>query len=154
MINECKENINKFTPYLLHGVTGSGKTEVYMQLINEVLNKNKTALVLVPEISLTPIIINRFQNRFGNKIAILHSGLSNGEKYDEWRKIINEEVSIVIGARSAAFAPLKNIGIIIVDEEHSDSYKQENNPKYDAKDILIHRAKITSAQLFLVVLLH
>lgn len=141
VITECKKNINSFTPYLLHGVTGSGKTEVYMQLINEVLNNKKTALVLVPEISLTPIIIQRFQKRFGNEIAILHSGLSNGEKFDEWRKIVNGEVKIVIGARSAAFAPLKNLGIIIVDEEHSDSYKQENNPKYDAKDVLLYRAR-------------
>lgn len=141
VIKECKNSMCKFTPYLLHGVTGSGKTEVYMQLIDVAINLKKEALVLVPEISLTPMIVEKFQKRFGDKIAILHSGLSNGEKYDEWRKIIKGEVSIVIGARSATFAPLKNIGIIIVDEEHSDSYKQENNPKYDVHDILINRAK-------------
>ena len=141
VVNECKNNINIFTPYLLYGVTGSGKTEVYMQLIDEVIKQKKEALVLVPEISLTPVIVDKFQRRFGNKIAILHSGLSDGEKYDEWRKIMRGEVSIVIGARSAAFAPLTNLGIIIVDEEHSDSYKQENNPKYDTHDILLYRAK-------------
>ena len=141
VVNECKNNINTFTPYLLYGVTGSGKTEVYMQLIDEVIKQNKEALVLVPEISLTPVIVDKFQKRFGDKIAILHSGLSDGEKYDEWRKIMRGEVSIVIGARSAAFAPLTNLGIIIVDEEHSDSYKQENNPKYDTHDILLFRAK-------------
>ena len=141
VVNECKNNINTFTPYLLYGVTGSGKTEVYMQLIDEVIKQNKEALVLVPEISLTPVIVDKFEKRFGNKIAILHSGLSDGEKFDEWRKIMRGEVSIVIGARSAAFAPLTNLGIIIVDEEHSDSYKQENNPKYDTHDILLFRAK-------------
>lgn len=141
VFNECKKNINKFMPYLLYGVTGSGKTEVYIKLIDEVIKKGKEALVLVPEISLTPVIVSKFQRHFGDKIAILHSGLSDGEKYDEWRKIVRGEVSIVIGARSAAFAYLKKIGIIIVDEEHSDSYKQENNPKYDVHDILLFRAK-------------
>lgn len=141
VINNIKEKYNEFYPVLLHGVTGSGKTEVYMQLINDVIKKGKTALVLVPEISLTPMMVDRFKSRFGSKIAILHSGLSNGEKYDEWRKIKRGEVKIVIGARSAAFAPLLNIGIIVVDEEHSDSYKQENNPKYYVHDILIARAR-------------
>ncbi|MDD3340926.1 MAG: primosomal protein N' [Bacilli bacterium] len=130
-----------FQPYLLHGVTGSGKTEVYMHLIEKVLEKGKEALVLVPEISLTPQFVEVFENRFGNEIAILHSRLSNGEKYDEWRKITNKEVSIVIGARSAVFAPFENLGIIILDEEHSSSYKQENQPKYHAIDIALHRAK-------------
>lgn len=141
VFDECKNNINNFTPYLLYGVTGSGKTEVYIKLIDEVLAMQKEALVLVPEISLTPVIVAKFQRHFGSRIAILHSGLSDPEKYDEWRKIVRGEVSIVIGARSAAFAPLKKLGIIIVDEEHSDSYKQENNPKYDVHDVLLFRAK-------------
>ena len=136
-----KIDLNKFTPYLLHGVTGSGKTEVYMQLIKKVINNKKQALVLVPEISLTPQLVETFKKRFGNNIAILHSRLSNGEKYDEWRKIEREEVDIVIGARSASFAPLTNLGIIIIDEEHSNTYKQENNPRYSAIDVLIYRAK-------------
>ena len=106
-------NSNGFKPYLLHGVTGSGKTEVYMRLIEDILNKNKTAILLVPEISLTPQLTEKFLRRFNDSIAILHSGLSNGEKYDEWRRIERGEVSIVIGARSAIFAPLSNLGIII-----------------------------------------
>lgn len=133
--------LDKFKPYLLHGVTGSGKTEVYMHLIEKVLKENKEAIVLVPEISLTPQLVNIFRKRFGNDIAILHSGLSNGEKYDEWRKIERKEVKVAIGARSAIFAPFTNLGIIIIDEEHSSTYKQENNPKYSAIDIALWRAK-------------
>lgn len=131
----------QFHPFLLHGVTGSGKTEVYMRLIEQVLIDKKSAIVLVPEISLTPQLVSTFQKRFGNLIAILHSRLSAGEKYDEWRKIARKEVSIVIGARSAIFAPLENIGMIIVDEEHTATYKQENNPKYSAIDIALKRGK-------------
>ena len=130
-----------FKPYLLYGVTGSGKTLVYIKLIEEVLKKGKEAILLVPEISLTPQVTEIFKKRFGKVVAILHSSLSNGEKYDEWRKIERKEVSIVIGARSAIFAPFTNLGIIIVDEEHSDTYKQENNPKYNAIDIALKRAK-------------
>lgn len=127
--------------YLLHGVTGSGKTEVYMEMIDYYLRLGKTSIVLVPEISLTPQMVNRFQRRFGNKIAAIHSALSDGEKYDEWRRISRGEASIVIGARSAIFAPLENIGIIIVDEEHSDSYKQSDpSPRYSAKDVAILRS--------------
>ena len=136
-----KIDLNNFKPYLLHGVTGSGKTEVYMNLIKKVINLNKQALVLVPEISLTPQLVETFKKRFGNNIAILHSHLSNGEKYDEWRKVERKEVNIVIGARSAVFAPLTNLGIIIIDEEHSNTYKQENNPRYNAIDIGLYRAK-------------
>lgn len=128
--------------YLLYGVTGSGKTEVYMELIEKVLGMGKTSIVLVPEISLTPQMVKRFQSRFGDKIAALHSALSDGEKYDEWRRIVRGEASIVIGARSAIFAPLTNIGLVIIDEEHSDSYKQsDSNPKYSAKDIAILRGE-------------
>ena len=131
----------QFSPFLLHGVTGSGKTEVYMRLIEHVIQKGKEAIVLVPEISLTPQMVERFRNRFGNQIAILHSRLSLGEKYDEWRKIERREVSIVIGARSAIFAPFTNLGMIIIDEEHSTTYKQENMPKYHAIDMALYRAK-------------
>ncbi len=138
VINQIKFN---YQPYLLHGVTGSGKTEVYIRLIEEVLKENKKAIILLPEISLTPQFLNRFQKRFGSKIAVLHSKLSSGEKYDEWRKINKGEADIVIGARSAVFAPFKNIGIIILDEEHSTTYKQENNPNYNAVDIALTRAK-------------
>ncbi len=125
----------------MHGVTGSGKTEIYMQVIDEVIRKKQTAIVLVPEISLTPQFVHNFKSRFGRAVAVLHSGLSDGERYDEWRKIVRDEVSIVIGARSAVFAPLKNLGIIIIDEEHSESYKQENNPRYHAIDIAEFRAE-------------
>ena len=133
---------NNSNTYLIHGVTGSGKTEVYMSIIEHYLSLGKNCIVLVPEISLTPQMVNRFQNRFGDKIAAIHSALSDGEKYDEWRRIYRGEASIVIGARSAIFAPLKNIGVIIIDEEHSDSYKQSDpNPRYSAKDIALIRGK-------------
>ena len=132
---------------LLYGVTGSGKTEVYMELIEHARKENKSSIVLVPEISLTPQMVNRFVSRFGNKIAVLHSSLSDGEKYDEYRKIARREVDIVIGARSAIFAPLENIGVIIIDEEHSTTYKQENNPKYNTIDVAIERCKNHNAKL-------
>ena len=141
--------LNESQTYLLHGVTGSGKTEVYIKLIEKVLLQDKTAIVLVPEISLTPQMVNRFSEVFGNKIAALHSALSEGEKYDEWRRINRGEVSIVIGARSAVFAPLNNIGIIIIDEEHSDSYKQDNNPRYDARQIAILRSKTNNCPVLM-----
>ena len=128
--------------YLLYGVTGSGKTEVYMEIIDYYLKLGKSSIVLVPEISLTPQMVMRFQQRFGDKIAAIHSGLSDGEKYDEWRRIYRGEASIVIGARSAIFAPLNNIGVIIIDEEHSDSYKQSDPaPRYHARDVALLRAK-------------
>ena len=133
---------------LLHGITGSGKTEIYMHLIKEQLDKKKTAIVLVPEISLTPQMISRFTKHFTN-IAVLHSGLSDSEKYDEYRKIKRKEVDIVIGARSAIFAPLENIGVIIIDEEQSQSYKQESNPKYNAIDVAIKRGKYHNAKVIL-----
>lgn len=136
-------------PFLLEGVTGSGKTEVYLQVIQEALSRGKTAIMLVPEISLTPQVTNRFISRFGKKVAILHSGLSNGEKYDEWRKVERGEAQVVVGARSAIFAPLKNIGAIIVDEEHEASYKQDSNPRYHARDVALLRAKYNQAVLVL-----
>ena len=134
---------------LLYGVTGSGKTEVYIKLIDKYLKKGLKSIVLVPEISLTPQLIKRFEERFGSNIALLHSGLSDGEKYDEYRRIVRDEVDIVIGARSAVFAPLNNLGLIIIDECHSDSYKQDNNPRYNAKDIAIKRAEINNAKVVL-----
>ena len=149
VFKEIKKHMNTFYPFLLYGVTGSGKTEVYMHLIEEVKKENKCALILVPEISLTPQLTHMFQKRFGEDIAILHSKLSDGERYDEWRRIARGEVSIAIGARSAVFAPLKNIGIIIVDEEHSSTYKQENNPKYHTIDIAIKRSKYHKCPLVL-----
>lgn len=142
--------LDKHDVYLLHGVTGSGKTEVYMELIEKVLDQGKTSIVLVPEISLTPQMVERFQKRFGKNIAALHSALSAGEKYDEWRRIVRGEAKIVIGARSAIFAPLNNIGIIIVDEEHSDSYKQDDpNPRYSAIDVSIMRGKYHNCPVLL-----
>lgn len=142
----CQEHI----PFLLFGVTGSGKTEVYMHIIEDVLARGQTAIILVPEISLTPQMVEQFSNRFGNRIAALHSALSEGEKYDEWRRIARGEASIVIGARSAIFAPLQNIGVIIIDEEHSDSYKQgDKNPRYHARDIAIWRGQYHSCPVLL-----
>ncbi|CAM3068992.1 primosomal protein N' [Enterococcus faecalis] len=127
--------------YLLEGITGSGKTEVYLQVIAEVLNQGKTAIMLVPEISLTPQMVQHFKSRFGEHVAVMHSGLSQGEKYDEWRKIERGEAEVVVGARSAIFAPIENIGVIIIDEEHEASYKQEETPRYHARDLAIWRSE-------------
>jgi len=147
---KIKGGLNRRETFLLHGVTGSGKTEIYLKLIGDVINNGKTALVLVPEISLTPQLIKRFEAYFDiSMIAILHSGLSDGERYDEWRKITSGTVKIVIGARSAVFAPLTNLGIIILDEEHSESYKQENNPRYHALDIAIKRSETWNCPVIL-----
>ncbi|MDD9312857.1 primosomal protein N' [Cytobacillus firmus] len=132
---------NRHETFLLYGVTGSGKTEVYLQSIQRVLKDGKEAIVLVPEISLTPQMVKRFKGRFGDQVAVMHSGLSAGEKYDEWRKIQRKEVKVVVGARSAIFAPFENLGIIIIDEEHETSYKQEENPRYHARDVAIKRAE-------------
>lgn len=142
-------DINKEEEYLLFGVTGSGKTEVYLQLIQKVLESGKNAILLVPEISLTPQITDRFLSRFGNTVAILHSRLSKGERYDEWQKINKGECRIVIGARSAIFAPLKNLGVIIIDEEHDQSYKSETMPKYDARDVARKMSKIYNIPIVL-----
>ena len=142
-------DLDKFQTYLLYGVTGSGKTEVYMELIEDVIKKGKEAIVLIPEISLTPQTVRRFIERFGQVVAVLHSGLSDSEKYDEYRKIRKGEVKIVIGARSAIFAPLENIGIIVVDEEHSTSYKQENMPRYDAIEVAKKRGEYHNCPVIL-----
>ncbi len=129
-------NEKKFKEFLIYGVTGSGKTEIYLQLIKKVLQENKTSIMLVPEISLTPQMVDRFIARFGQEqIAVLHSKLSVGERYDQWQRIKRNEAKIVIGARSAVFAPVENLGLIIIDEEHDDSYKSEMPPRYDTKEI-------------------
>ncbi|KAB0672279.1 primosomal protein N' [Oryzomonas sagensis] len=138
-----------FAPFLLHGVTGSGKTEVYLQAIAQALGQDKNALVLVPEISLTPQLVQRFRARFGHGIAILHSGLSDGERYDEWRRIRRGQARIVIGARSAIFAPLAGIGIIIVDEEHEASFKQADGLRYNARDLALVRGRMERAVVLL-----
>ena len=136
--------------FLLYGVTGSGKTEIYLQLIKKVIEEEKTAIVLVPEISLTPQMLDRFISRFGKEeIAVLHSKLSIGERHDEWKKIKEGKIKIVIGARSAIFAPLENLGIIIIDEEHDSSYKSETTPKYNAKEIAKILAKVNKCPLIL-----
>ncbi len=146
-VNEIlKSNDNKF---LLYGVTGSGKTEVYIDLIKKNISKGKTSIVLVPEISLTPQIVSRFKSVFGGSVAVLHSSLSEGEKYDEYRRIMKGEVKIVVGARSAIFAPLNNLGLIIIDECQSSTYKQENTPKYNAIDIAYKRGEYNNAKVIL-----
>jgi len=127
--------------FLVHGVTGSGKTEIYLQAIQDVVNKNQEAIVLVPEISLTPQMVTQFKSRFGSNVAVLHSALSAGEKFDEWRRIHRKEVQVVVGARSAIFAPFENLGIMIIDEEHETTYKQEDQPRYHARDVAIKRGK-------------
>ncbi len=134
-------SFNNHNVFLLWGITGSGKTEVYIKAIEKVIETGKTAIVLVPEISLTTQIINRFYAKFGNDVAIFHSALSEGEKYDEYHKILNGSVHLVVGTRSAIFAPLNNIGLIILDEEQSSNYKQDSNPRYHARDIAIWRGK-------------
>jgi primosomal protein N' (replication factor Y) len=148
VVKIVKDNLNTNKKYLLYGVTGSGKTICYMDIIEEVINKGMQAILLVPEITLTTQIEMRFRKRF-KRIAILHSGLSDSEKYDEYRKIKRGEVDIVIGARSAIFAPLSNIGIVIIDECHSDTYKQENMPKYDAKEVALERCKYHNCPIIL-----
>jgi len=144
-IIQALDSPEKSGPILLHGVTGSGKTEIYLQAIRTTLNRGHTAIVLVPEISLTPQTVERFKSRFADvqdAVAVLHSHLSEGERHDEWHKIHSGRARIVIGARSAIFAPLKNLGLIVVDEEHETTYKQEEAPRYHARDLAIVRAKI------------
>jgi primosomal protein N' (replication factor Y) len=132
---------NKFEEFLLHGVTGSGKTEIYMQMIKRCCDAGKQSIVLVPEISLTPQMIERFKGRFGSRVAVIHSKLSLGERFDQWRLIRDGKVDIAVGARSAVFAPFDNLGLIIIDEEHENTYKSEITPKYHAKEIAKERLK-------------
>ena len=134
---------------LLFGVTGSGKTEVYLQSIAHALELGKSAIVLVPEISLTPQTVRRFRARFGNELAVLHSRLSDAERREEWQKIYNHQAKIAIGARSALFAPLANLGLIVVDEEHENSYKQSEAPRYSARDVAVMRGKLENAAVIL-----
>ena len=148
-VNTVIDSLNTFKPFLLYGVTGSGKTEVYMHIIDKVIMSGKEVIVLVPEISLTPQLIELFKKRFGDLVAVLHSKLSDGERYDEYRKIKNNEVKIVVGARSAIFAPFTNLGLIIIDEEHTSTYKQENNPRYNAIDVALYRCKNYNIPLLL-----
>lgn len=158
-LNDQQQNaLNEITPainerkaqiFLLEGITGSGKTEVYLHAISKALKQGRNALMLVPEISLTPQMVRQVKARFGEQVAVLHSGLSEGELYDEWRRIRRGEVRVVVGARSAVFAPLTNIGLIVIDEEHESSYKQEDNPRYHARDVAIWRSKYNHCPLVL-----
>lgn len=135
--------------FLLHGVTGSGKTEIYLQTIEAVLNKGKQAMMLVPEIALTPQMVLRFKRRFGDDVAVLHSGLSTGEKYDEWQKIRDGRARVSVGARSSIFAPFKELGLIIIDEEHESTYKQEDYPRYHAREIAQWRSQYHNCPIIL-----
>ena len=151
-INKIENNLfnSDFSQtYLLHGVTGSGKTEVYLQLVEKLLKENQGAIILVPEISLAPVMVRRFYSRFGDNIAVLHSNLSPGERYDEWLRLKNGKAKIAIGARSAIFAPVQNLGMIIIDEEHENSYKQSTYPYYHAREVGVKRAKILGIPLIL-----
>lgn len=146
-LNQIKASFNSYDEFLIKGICGSGKTEIYLNLISEVINAGKQAIMLVPEISLTPQMASRFKARFGNLVAIMHSRLSDGERYDEWRRIKNNDAKIVVGPRSALFVPMNNIGIIILDEEHSESYVQDTNPRYDAHYVAKLRAKYHNCPL-------
>ena len=150
-LRSIRESISKGDNdvYLLHGITGSGKTEVYMQSIESALKLGRSAIVLVPEISLTPQAIERFKSRFGSVVAVLHSRLLESERFLEWKKLRDGTANIAVGARSAIFAPVKNLGLIVIDEEHETSYKQDDAPRYNARDVAIERAKIAGAAVIL-----
>jgi len=147
--SEIKSHLDEYITYLLYGVTGSGKTEVYMDVCDEVISSGKNVIMLVPEITLTHQMIQRFYDRFGDDVAIFHSSLSDGEKYDETMKIINNKVHVVVGTRSAVFSPVKNLGLVIIDEEHSQTYKQDTNPRYHALDIAKWRCEYNKCPLIL-----
>ena len=134
---------------MLFGVTASGKTEVYLDAITHTLDAGRSAIVLLPEIALTAQVVDVFIGRFGEQVAVLHSKLSEGERHDEWRRMQEGAARIVVGARSAIFAPVQNVGLIVVDEEHEASYKQDNTPRYNAKDLAAHRARLSDAVLIL-----
>ena len=148
ILNGINSN-SSINSYLIHGVTGSGKTEIYLQLVEEMLLKGKDSIVLVPEISLTPQTIDRFVGRFGDQVAVLHSKLSQGERFDQWRSIKEKKFKIVIGARSAVFAPFNNLGLIIIDEEHETTYKSDQNPKYDTIEVAKKRVDLENASLIM-----
>lgn len=152
IVNEVTQAVlgNDYAAFLLHGVTGSGKTQVYIESIDFVMQQGKGAIVLVPEISLTPQMVDRFERRFGETVALLHSRMSLGERYDSWRRIERGEARVVIGARSAVFAPVKNLGLIVVDEEHESSYKQsDTSPRYNARDVAVMRCSVNKAVVLL-----
>jgi len=150
-IKEIKKSIEKeeFKVFLLHGITSSGKTEVYLQCIADILAKGKSAIALIPEISLTPQTVERFKSRFGDKVAVTHSQMRGGKRFEEWKNIKDGIARIVVGARSAIFSPMDNIGLIVVDEEHETSYKQEDTPRYHARETAIERAKMSKCPLIL-----
>ncbi len=147
--NKILNKLNENQVFLLHGVTGSGKTEIYIKVIEKVLKNDKSIIFLVPEISLTPMMMSRFKAKFGKKVAMLHSGLSTLEKYDEWRRISKGEAKIIIGARSACFAPVSDLGLVVVDECHESTYKQDANPRYYAVDVLKKRAEYFNCPVIL-----
>ena len=146
---EEQMNTSDYSAFLLHGVTGSGKTEVYMRAMNKALSLGRSAMMLVPEIALTPVFSRRLRARFGDQVAIFHSSLQKGERFDEWTRVRNGEARVVIGTRSAVFAPVKNLGLIVVDEEHEASYRQQESPYYNARDVAIVRAQKESATVVL-----
>ncbi|UMZ73295.1 primosomal protein N' [Natranaerofaba carboxydovora] len=150
IFRDIKETSGKnIKPVLIYGVTGSGKTEIYLHLIERMIREGKEVIVLIPEISLTPQTVSRFVGRFGRSVAVIHSRLSVGERYDEWLKVLRGEVNIVIGARSAVFAPFSNLGMIIIDEEHENAYKQEESPRYHAREVAKKRCELNKASLIL-----
>jgi primosomal protein N' (replication factor Y) (superfamily II helicase) len=146
---EEQMNTGEYSAFLLHGVTGSGKTEIYMRAMNKALSLGRSAMMLVPEIALTPVFSRRLRARFGDQVAIFHSSLQKGERFDEWTRVRNGEARVVIGTRSAVFAPVKNLGLIVVDEEHEASYRQQESPYYNARDVAIVRAQKESATVVL-----
>ncbi len=147
VVNAIKSNPN--SSFLLHGITGSGKTEVYMNIIEDTINNGKTAIMLVPEISLTPQVLFNFRKRFGDSVALLHSGLSTGERFDEWKRILLGEAKIVVGARSAIFCPIRNLGVIVIDEEHEQTYNSESHPRYVTSEIAEERRRLNNCTLIL-----
>jgi primosomal protein N' (replication factor Y) len=150
-LSRIKKNLDekKHEVFLLHGVTGSGKTEIYLRVIQHALGQGKTSIILVPEISLTPQTVGTFSSRFGDTVAVIHSGLTGAMKFSEWDRIKKGSARIIVGARSAVFSPLKDLGAVIIDEEHETSYKQEDVPRYHARDVAIKRAEMSGQSLFL-----
>ena len=146
---EQQMNSGAYSAFLLHGVTGSGKTEIYMRAMSKALSLGRSAMMLVPEIALTPVFSRRLRARFGDQVAIFHSSLQKGERFDEWTRVKNGDARVVIGTRSAVFAPVKNLGLIVVDEEHESSYRQQESPYYNARDVAIVRAQKESATVVL-----
>jgi len=146
---EQQMNSGDYSAFLLHGVTGSGKTEIYMRAMSKALSLGRSAMMLVPEIALTPVFSRRLRTRFGDQVAIFHSSLQKGERFDEWTRVKNGDARVVIGTRSAVFAPVKNLGLIVVDEEHEPSYRQQESPYYNARDVAIVRAQKESATVVL-----